>query len=435
VLAGEAACVEGGDGLRLVCIRCAKAAEVSEPTMRCACGGLRQVEAKWQAPREKWDQRPLGVWRYREMLPAPSTGDLVTLAEGGTGLHEAPRLAKWAGVSGLWVKNEGENPTGSFKDRGMTAAVTMARSFGHHVVGCASTGNTAASMAAYAARAGMQAVVLVPAGNIALGKLAQSLVHGAQVIAVRGSFDAALEVIDELAQDGALYLLNSVNPLRLEGQKTLVWEVLDQLRAAHENPPDVVVYPVGNAGNISAAHKALMEWHKAGLIDKLPRLIGVQAEGASPMVRFFEAGGSFEGGPEFQSEPDPETIATAIRIGNPVSWPKAIQAVRSTGGTMITVTDQEIQEAQGLLAAREGLFVEPASAASVAGLRLLVERGDVGPDERVVAVATGNGLKDTAGVLERLSVSLVEVEPTVDAVREALPKKEKRATPSLGPRS
>lgn len=416
--------------MKLVCIDCGKDAPLSEPSMRCVCGGLREATGQLQAPREEWDRRPLGVWRYAEMLPVVDDGSRVTLGEGGTGLHKAPRLGEWTGVRSLWVKNEGENPTGSFKDRGMTLAVSMAKSFGHDTVGCASTGNTAASMAAYAARAGMKAVVLVPAGNVAMGKLAQSLVHGAQVIAVKGSFDEALEVIDELATEGALYLLNSVNPLRLEGQKTLVWEALDQLRTEYDGAsPDVVVYPVGNAGNISAAHKALKEWKAMGLIDRVPRLVGVQSEGASPLVRYFQAGGGKDGEVAFERESDPDTVATAIRIGNPVSWPKAIKGVRETGGTMVAVSDEEILAAQGALAAQEGLFVEPASAASVAGLKRLVQSGDIQPDERVVCVTTGHGLKDTQGVLDRLSVQVTETEPTVDAVRGALGKR--REAPTL----
>ncbi len=425
--------------MNLACMVCGKHAPMSEPSMRCVCGGLREVHGHWTAPRETWDKRPLGVWRYEEMLPVAEHPVRVSLAEGGTALHETPSLARWAGVRSLWVKNEGENPTGSFKDRGMTLALTLARAWGNSVVGCASTGNTAASMSAYAARAGLQAVVLVPAGNVALGKLAQSLVHGAQVISVKGSFDAALEVIDELAKEGSLYLLNSVNPLRLEGQKTLIWEALDQFYAAGgdaqeriESVPDVVVYPVGNAGNISAAHKALLEWKQAGLIDRMPRLVGVQAHGAAPLVRYFEAGGGKTHGVAFEAETDPDTVATAIRIGNPVSWPKAIKGVRETGGTLLSVSDQEITAAQGLLAAKEGIFVEPASAASLAGLKQLVDSGGVDRDERVVCVATGNGLKDTAGILERLSVSIKETEATLDAVREAIPKP---AGPSVKVRS
>jgi threonine synthase len=346
------------------------------------------------------------------MLPILPDAPPVTLGEGATGLHETPRLARWAGVDDLRVKHEGENPTGSFKDRGMTAGVTLARAFGYDVVGCASTGNTSASLAAYAARAGLPAVVLVPAGKVARGKMAQAIAHGARVVAVEGNFDRALEIVDELADRGQVYLLNSVNPLRLEGQKTITWEVLDQL----DDPPDRVVFPVGNAGNLSAAHKALQEWQEAGLVDDRPALTGVQAEGSAPFVDLFRGGGD-----ELEPDPDPETRATAIRIGHPVNWPKARRAVEATGGTAVAVGDDEILEAQHVMASEEGVFAEPASAASVAGLRRLVDAGEVEADEDVVCVATGHGLKDPDAPLDGPAPDPVEVPATLEAVQGALP--------------
>ncbi|MBW3582561.1 MAG: threonine synthase [Euryarchaeota archaeon] len=393
------------------CIACDLTYPLDTNRMRCGCGGLMEVRADWKADHDTWRDRPLGVWRYREMLPHIDGMVPVTLGEGGTGLHRADRMAQWCGIDELHIKNEGENPTGSFKDRGMTVGVTMAKAMGHSVVGCASTGNTAASLAAYAARAGLTAVVVVPAGKIALGKLAQSIVHGARVLAVKGNFDQALETIGLLAEEGSLYLLNSINPLRLEGQKTLVWEVLDQL----DEVPDRVVYPVGNAGNISAAHKALVERDRMGMLPRMPRLTGVQAEGAAPFARMMASGAD-----TLTSEPRPETVATAIRIGHPVSWPKARAAVMETGGTVTTVTDEEILAAQRALASLEGIFVEPASAASLAGLRKLVHVREVDARERVVCITTGNGLKDPDAVLRTSEGAVIEVEPDPRHVRATL---------------
>lgn len=398
-----------------VCLDCGAAYPLSDPRTRCTCGGLLEVRAEWQPDRDAWDKRPLGVWRYREMLPLPDGAEPVTLGEGGTGLHTTTRLRDWTGIHELSIKNEGENPTGSFKDRGMTCGVSFAKAMGHTVVGCASTGNTAASLAAYAARAGLDAVVIIPAGKIALGKLAQSIVYGAKVVAVKGNFDDALRAIDALAKDGDLYLLNSINPIRLEGQKTLVWEALDQYRARHGTLPDRIVYPVGNAGNISAAHKALVEWKEHGLIDRIPKLTGIQAAGAAPFARMMA-----DHADALTPEAHPETLATAIRIGNPVSWPKARRAVVETGGTVTTVTDEQILAAQRAIASMEGIFVEPASAASVAGLRKLVAAGEVAKNERVICVTTGNGLKDPDAVLRAADAAVVEVAADPDAIRGSL---------------
>lgn len=394
------------------CIDCNTSYAASEGPMRCSCGGLLEGPRTWADPPEDWAGRPLGVWRYREMLPHLPDGEPVTLAEGGTGLHRCPRLASWAGVDALHVKHEGENPTGSFKDRGMTAGVTLARAYGFDVVGCASTGNTSASLAAYAARAGLPAVVLVPKGKVARGKMAQAIAHGARVISVDGNFDRALEIVDTLSERGRVYLLNSVNPLRLEGQKTITWEILDQ----HEDVPDRIVFPVGNAGNLSAAHKALREWRDAGLVDEVPALTGIQAQGAAPFVDLVANDRD-----DLVPDEDPETRATAIRIGNPVNWPKARAAVEETGGTVAAVPDEAILEAQHALASEEGVFAEPASAASLAGLRRLVREGEVDEDEEVVCVATGHGLKDPDAPLEGPAPDPVEVPATLEAVEGAIP--------------
>jgi threonine synthase len=302
------------------------------------------------------------------------------------------------------------NPSGSFKDRGMTVGVSMALQLGKRTVACASTGNTSASLAMYAAKAGIPSVVLLPAGKVALGKVAQALMHGALVIAIRGNFDRALEMVHELCLSHGLYLLNSVNPYRLEGQKTIGFEVLDQLGEV----PDRIVLPVGNAGNISAVHKGLCELRDLGIIDSLPRMTGVQAEGSAPVVRAIR-----EGLPEVIPEPAPETVATAIRIGAPVNGEKALAAIRKTGGTAVSVSDAEILSMQKALASREGIGIEPASAASVAGVRRMAEEGTIDRDERVVCVVTGHLLKDPETVVKQC-VPPVEIDADMASLCSAL---------------
>jgi threonine synthase len=344
-----------------------------------------------------------GVWRYRSMLPLDRDVEPVSLDEGGTPLHEAKSVARWAGLRSLKLKNEGLNPTASFKDRGMTVAVTDATVKGAKKVVCASTGNTAASVAAYAARAGLKSYVLVPSGMVARGKLAQAVAYGAKIVSIKGNFDAALQTTLELVSSNkSFYLLNSVNPYRIEGQKTLAYEVWEQLG---QRVPDWVVLPVGNAGNISAIWKGFKELVEAGLAEETPRMLGVQAKGASPLARAFEKGVE-----ELEPVENPETYATAIKIGRPVSWRRALRAAKESGGAIISVDDDEILEAQKKLARIEGLFVEPASAASIAGLRKAVEKGTVGEDELVVAVLTGHGLKDPDSAF-RFGVEEVEISP------------------------
>jgi threonine synthase len=335
-----------------------------------------------------WASRPLSVWRYRELLPIGRRIEPISLGEGGTSLHPCPRLGGMAGVRRLMVKNEGENPTGSFKDRGMTVGITKALELGKGWVACASTGNTSASLAAYAARAGMRCTVLVPKGGVAYGKMAQAIAHGAEIVEVEGNFDRALGLVIELAaKTPELYLMNSVNPYRLEGQKTLALEVFDQLGG---RAPDCVVVPVGNAGNISAIWKGFRELEALGLLKPpLPRMIGIQAEGAAPIAKAFKSGSS-----SIDPIERPATVATAIRIGKPASWKKALRAVRESGGLMEEVSDEEILSAQRALASKEGIFAEPASASSIAGLMKLRESGEISGDEVVVCVVTGHGLKD-----------------------------------------
>jgi threonine synthase len=328
----------------------------------------------------------MSLWRYRDRLPVEP---LVTLDEGDTPLVPARVLSEMTGCD-VWLKFEGANPTGSFKDRGMTVAVSAAVAEGAHAVVCASTGNTAASAAAYAARAGLRGVVIVPEGKIATGKLAQALIHGARVVALRGNFDEALTIVRELADRHPVALVNSVNEHRIEGQKTAAFEVCDALG----DPPDVLCIPVGNAGNVTSWWRGFSEYGSA------PRLHGYQAEGAAPLVR---------------GEPveRPETVASAIRIGNPARWEDAMAAVTSSRGELRAVSDQEILAAYELVGEREGLFCEPASAASVAGLL------KYGAEGRVVCVLTGHGLKDPTTAMTR-AASVVPCEPELGAVEEAV---------------
>ena len=321
------------------------------------------------------------AWRglineFRDRLPVTETTPVITLYEGGTPLLPAATLSDRTGCD-VYLKVEGANPTGSFKDRGMTVAISKAVEAGNKAVICASTGNTSASAAAYAARAGMTCAVLVPQGKIALGKLAQALVHGAKLLQVDGNFDDCLELASKLSVDHPVALVNSVNPHRIEGQKTAAFEIVASLGDA----PDVHCIPVGNAGNITAYWKGYREDHEAGNATGLPRMLGFQASGAAPIVR---------GAPVRQ----PATIATAIRIGNPASWTGALDARDSSGGSITAVTDREILAAYRLLARSEGVFVELASAASVAGLLAAADRGEVRRGETVVCTVTGHGLKD-----------------------------------------
>lgn len=379
---------------RLVCVNCAAEYAPDEILYRCSrCGHLLAVEYDLDAidiDWPEWRRRPFRLWRYRELLPVK--GEPVSLQEGGTQLYHLRRIGEELGIPELYAKHEGMNPTGSFKDRGMTVGVSMALQLGMKSVACASTGNTSASLAAYASKAGIPAVVLLPAGKVALGKVAQALMHGAKVIAIRDNFDRALEMVQDLCLTHGLYLLNSINPYRLEGQKTIGLEVVDQL----DGVPDRMVLPVGNAGNISAVHKGMIELNTLGLVDKMPMMTGIQAEGSRPVVDAIR-----KGLPELIPASNPETVATAIRIGAPVNAEKALRAIRGTGGTAESVTDAEILAMQRDLARKEGIGVEPASAASVAGIKKLVEMGAIDRDERIVCVVTGHLLKDPETVVKQ----------------------------------
>ncbi|UCG87114.1 MAG: threonine synthase [Gemmatimonadota bacterium] len=323
------------------------------------------------------------MWRgvieeYRERLPIDQEVRAVTLREGNTPLIEAPRLSDALGFGGhLLLKHEGLNPTASFKDRGMTVAISAAIAEGAKAVICASTGNTSASAAAYAARAGIKAFVIIPQGKIALGKLSQAVVHGATVVSINGGFDAALRIVRELASRCKVVVVNSINRHRIEGQKTAAFEICDVLGSA----PDYHFLPVGNAGNITAYWLGYCEYAAAGIIDRRPQMMGFQSTGADPIVRG-------------KVVDNPETIATAIRIGNPASWREAVAARDESSGTIESVTDDQILEAYRLLAATEGVFAEPASAASVAGLRQACRAGLINDSATVVCTLTGHGLKD-----------------------------------------
>jgi threonine synthase len=391
----ELRCIEEG---------CRATFSLDETLVVCArCGGLLDAElrdiaeAARRSLRSLWAERrnsldpadTSGVWRFRELLPIAAGAPLVTLREGNTPLYEAPRAAHYAGLELIWLKHQGANPTGSFKDTGMTVAVTHAVRRGARALACASTGNTAASLAAYAARAGVRAVILVPHGQVSSAKLAQSLDYGASVLELEGNFDAAMRVVRELAEDGSLYLVNSVNPMRVEGQKTVAIELMEQMGW---RVPDFVVVPGGNLGNISALGKGFIEMRRWGLIERLPQFAVIQAEGASPFARLLDARRR-DANAVLDPVVDPHTLATAIRIGAPVSWKRGLHVLAETGGVSITVSEREIADAKAILG-RDGIGCEPASATTVAGIRKLAADDRIRKSDTVVAVLTGHLLKD-----------------------------------------
>jgi threonine synthase len=372
-----------------------------------------------------------GVWRFREILPEIAPGEIITIREGNTPVYELPRCAKSAGIKHLIAKHQGMNPTGSFKDTGMTVAASFARQAGYKWVACASTGNTSASMAAYAARGGLHSLVLIPDGKISWGKLSQSLDYGAITCQLKTDFDGCVRVLNEVVERMPVYLLNSVNPYRVEGQKTVAFELLEQMGW---EPPDHIIVPGGNLANSSAIGKALREMKQLGFISRIPKVSVIQAQGANPLVRTIR-----ETGGERLIPVHAETMATAIRIGNPASWKKALLVIRESGGTVEQVSEVEIASAKAEIGA-EGVGCEPASAVTLAGLKKLVKQGLVEPKERVALVLTGHVLKDAdftlrfhrgdlfdgtphaseAQVLKRQQRSPLVLEPTVDAVIDLL---------------
>lgn len=420
--------------IKFKCIDCGAMYPLDQVRYTCECGGLLDVshdleELREHVSRETFDRRlggrtladVSGVWRFRELvLPTPEEA-MVSRPEGNTPQYRSPRLSRWVGLDDLALKHEGENPTGSFKDRGMTVGVTQARRLGAQAVACASTGNTSASLAAYGAMAGLPVIIFVPEGKIAFGKLSQALAYGAKTLQVKGDFDDAMRVVQEACRALDIYLLNSINPFRVEGQKAIVLELLQQ---RDWQPPDWIVLPAGNLGNTSAFGKVLYEAYQLGLITRVPRLAAVQAEGANPFYR------SFVGGFQTRERVHAETIATAIKIGDPVSFKRAARAIEWTNGVVTQVNDAEIMDAKAQVDAA-GIGCEPASASSVAGLRKLVQEGVVKPGESAVAVLTGHLLKDPGatvdyhlnqlmGITPSYANAPVVVEPTVEAVRKAL---------------
>jgi threonine synthase len=402
---------EADDGVWLSCIECGETfAPFEDVRYTCDdCDGLLEVRYENLPTWDDFDDDQWGVWRYSAALPFQEG---VSLPEGGTPLHDVPRLEAELGLDRLRVKHEGMNPTGSFKDRGMTVGVRVAKEVGVGRLACASTGNTSAALAAYGARGGMETLVLLPAGKVAAGKVAQASLHGARILEVDGNFDTCLDIVQDLAGMGEVYLLNSLNPFRLEGQKTIGLEILEQFRDEEGDYPDRIALPVGNAGNTAALYKCFRELVESGAMDEsdVPKLTGVQAEGSAPMVEAIEHGWN-----HVERWDEVETRATAIRIGNPVNAPKALPGIRETGGTAVSVTDEEITAAQRDLA-EEGVGVEPASACSIAGVRKLREQGAIGADEQVVCLTTGHLLKDPDAAVEAGS----EPEPVPGATEGVL---------------
>lgn len=422
---------------RFRCVVCGAHRPLDEIVYRCACGGLLEVEhdldalagrpEKWRALFEsRWGAHEgpdaSGVWRYREMiLPDLSDAQIVSMPEGGTRLYRSGILEREIGLDALYIKHEGENPTLSFKDRGMTAGVSWARRLGVGRVACASTGDTSASMAAYAAFAGIPALVLLPENRVSVEQLSQPIAYGALTLALATDFDGCMRVVAELTRERPIYLLNSMNSVRIEGQKSIVWETIQQLGW---RVPDWIVAPVGNAGNISALGKGLLEWRALGLLGpegRLPRLAGVQAVSANPFARSYRAGFARK-----ETMTAGATTASAIAIGDPVSYDKARAVVGATGGVVTDATEDEILDAKALVDAA-GIAICPNSATAVAGLRKLVKDGTIGKGDLVAVVATAHGLKFSGttvayhegklpGVVSRRANRPVPIAPTLEAV-------------------
>jgi threonine synthase len=435
--------------LRTISLRCVECSTLYpgmearwKPRYRCDCGGVLDVELASptgaKGLRQLFNERasapptwPVntgnilpdhsGVWRYRELiLPVPGQY-IVSRPEGNTGLYPVGtencgagrighrQIGSYAGLDHLFLKHEGENPTGSFKDRGMTVGVTMASLLGAQAVACASTGNTSASLASYAAQAGMRGIVFLPAGNVTVGKLAQSLAYGATTIQIDGDFDAAMQLVEQVCNELGIYLLNSLNPYRVEGQKSIGFELLQQL---NWQAPDWLVLPAGNLGNTSAIGKAFRQAYQLSLISHMPRFASIQAAGANPFYR------SFQQGFTMRESVQAQTVATAIKIGDPVSFTRARRVIEESNGLVEEVTDAEILAAKTIID-RSGLGCEPASAATLAGIRKLVERGVMKRDESVVGVLTGNLLKDTLTGIPQTGENVV-VTASIEAVRRVL---------------
>jgi len=405
---------------------CAKCGETLEIECRLTPpGDPSELRARWAAARAnpKSPRDASGVWRFLELLPFDEDAPFVTLFEGNTPLFRAPRSANYCGLADLRLKHQGYNPTGSFKDTGMASAITQAVISGARTAVCASTGNTAASLAAYAARANFLAAILLPRGQVSAAKLAQSLDYGALVLEIDGNFDDCMRLIQELGDDPAIYVANSINPFRIEGQKTVAFELMEQ---CSWQVPDHVVVPGGNMGNSTALGKGFQELLALGLIRRLPRLSVIQAEGAAPVARLFatltaaQRAGDEELPEKLQAVENPKTLATAIKIGAPVSWKKALRAVVRSRGQVIAVTEQEIADAKAIIG-RDSIGCEPASATTVAGIKRLVAAGHIQPGEDVVAVLTGHMLKDPDYISNYHRGTLVPDSASKEAGAQAAP--------------
>ena len=416
----------------LRCIKCGTEYPLGKVRYRCDCGDLLEVAHDLDSldvSRKLFDSRlgslkwpySSGVWRYKELVLPVDDRFIISRPEGNTNLYCSTKVSKYVGHDNFCMKHEGENPTGSFKDRGMTTGMTAAKMLGAKVVACASTGNTSASMAAYAAMAGMKAVVFIPEGKIAFGKLAQAVAYGARVIQIEGDFDDAMALVQEASAELNMYLLNSINPFRLEGQKSISIEAIQQMGW---NVPDWFVLPGGNLGNSSAMGKAMMELNELGIIDKVPKIAVIQAEGANPFYQYFKGG--FK---KFKAM-KADTLATAIKIGNPVSWRKLEIVMKWCKGTVEQVSEQEIVDAKAIVDA-SGIGAEPASCATVAGVKKLVENGVIKKDESVVGILTGNVLKDPdlvinyhqgklEGLKSKYANKTVKIKPTLAEVKKAI---------------
>jgi threonine synthase len=420
----------------LECIRCGEKYDLKEVRYNCACGGTLDMQrdlsaADGQKLKQLWEARwgskrgiyASGVWRYKELIFDCEDDYIVTRQEGNTRLYEAGKAGEYAGLKNFLLKHEGENPTGSFKDRGMTCGVSAAKFYQADSVACASTGNTSASMSSYAAIAGMRSVIFIPEGKIAYGKLAQALAFGGKTLQIAGNFDDAMALVQEVCRELNIYLVNSINPFRIEGQKAIGFEVIQQL---DWEVPDWFIIPGGNLGNNSALSKGMQELYELGIIKKIPRIAVIQAAGSAPLSRMWKEGS------EYEPVKDPDTIATAIKIGNPVSWEKSLRGIKWSNGIVEDVTEQEIMDAKAMVDAA-GIGAEPASCCSVAGAKKLVEAGVIKPDESVVGILTGNILKDPDAVIgyhkDELGAMGIKgnyanapmlIEATVEAVRKAL---------------
>ena len=410
----------------LACVECGKEYDIDQVIYKCTCGGLlgveRPVEDLKKLSTELFDKRLAsknklnlsGVWRFRDAVFAGAGDDVVSMPEGRTNLYQRQRLAEWSDCQNLWLKHEGENPSGSFKDRGMTVAVTQAKRLGKKFIACASTGNTSASLAAYASLAGRQSLVFIPQGKISSGKLSQALAYGAKCLSIAGDFDKAMQLVQEACDQLGIYLVNSLNPFRVEGQKTIIWDILQSL---DWDAPDWIITPAGNLGNTSAFGKAIKEAYEAGWISKKPKLAAIQASGANPFSTSFKHG--FESIEPIQAN----TVASAIQIGNPVNYPKAKRSISQTRGLVEEVTDEEILRAKYEID-RNAIGCEPASACSLAGLKKLRAKKLVGPQDKVVCILTGHLLKDTDTTVRNLTEnnynSIIDIDGNIDEISRVL---------------